>query len=121
MELILDNIRDDDGQFSDLMTQRVWVIASQGFAATATGSGFARDDLTDLIGPDQGTLLTRMARLSTRLLFGAVGRGRRATFAVKAIRGRRQGGIRGIGGQFGLSLSELLLELLDLQLLLLAK
>jgi len=119
MELILDDIGNDNGEFSNLMTHRIGIITRKRLTTTTTVGGLARDELSNLVGGKQRTLLARMARLSTRLLFGQVSRARRAAFAVKAVRRRGQGGIRGIGGQLGVSLSQLLLKLLDLLLLLL--
>ena len=63
MELVFHDVGLDDGQFGHLMPQGVGVAAGQGLAATATGSGFARDGFAKLVGGDEQALLPGMARL----------------------------------------------------------
>ena len=59
-----------------------------------------------------------MARLAAALLAWLVGGRGRSALGVKAVRGRWQGGVGGIGVQAGVGVGELLLQLADLLLLL---
>lgn len=113
MELIFHDVGHNDGQFGHLMTQRLGILARQWTAATTTGTRLARDRLPDLLGGDQQTQLQAMPRLAAGFPAGVVDRPWRATFAVKAIRRRRQRGIGRIGAQLRLGLSQLLLDLLE--------
>jgi len=119
VELIFHDIRHDHGQIGHLMTQGIRVAAGQRLATAATGRGFARDGLPHLVWRNEEAKVLGMTRLGTAFLaWLSCGRWRWA-FAVKAIRGRGQGRIGGIGSQFGEGVGQLYLELLDLFLLLL--
>ena len=99
MESVFHDLRHDDGQFGHLMPPGGRVVPRQGLAATAAGSGQARDDLANLAGCNQRALLAGMARLTAAFLLGLARGGRRATFAVKAVRGWGQRRVGGVGPQ----------------------
>src|SRR5438067_1909963 len=101
------------------MPQGVGVRAAQRVAATAAGSGQARDDLANLAGCNQRALLAGMARLTAAFLLGLARGGRRATFAVKAVRGWGQRRVGGIRAQLGQGVGQSCLQLPDGLLLLL--
>jgi hypothetical protein len=113
VKLVFQHIGHDDGQFGHLMTQRLGIMARQGTAATTTGAWLARDRLPHLLGRDQQSQLQAMPWLAAGFLAGLVNRPWRGTFAVKAVRRRRQRGIGRIGAQWSLGMSQLLLDLLE--------
>jgi len=114
VELIFHDIRLDDGQFGHLMTQGVGVAAGQWLATTATGRWFARDCCANLVCGNEQALLSGMAGLSSAFLAWLAWGRRRAALGVKAVRGRGQGRVGGIGSQLSASVGQLLLELLNL-------
>jgi hypothetical protein len=114
VELILHHVGANDRQFRDLMAQGFRVMALEGMATTATGVRQAGDKGVDLLRRDQQTLVTGMTGLAASFLAGLVGCSGRPTFAVKAIRGRGQGGVGGVGAQLVSGVGQLLLQLLDL-------
>ena len=118
MELILDDVGPNDGQFSHLMTQGSGVGATEGPATTATGGGHTGDGSLDLILGDQQALVAAVAQLTSALVAGLARTWGRPAFAVEAVRGWRQGGVAGIGIELDLGVREMLLEVADMFLLL---
>src|SRR4051812_34649573 len=113
MELVFHDVGPDDGQFGHLMTQGPGVVARQGVATTPTGGGLAGDSFADQVVRGQRPLPGWVPRLPAGLLAGLAGRRRWAAFAAKAVGGRRQGGVAGIGVQPDPGAGELSLELED--------
>ena len=75
MESILIHYGEDGRHFGDLVSNRFGIITGEGIATEAAFWRLAVDHLADLLGRDEGSSLTLMARLSASLL--ARGRGRR--------------------------------------------
>ena len=89
MELILDDVGPNDGQFSHLMTQGGRVGATEGPATTATVGGYTGEGLLDLVVGDQQALVAAMAPLSSAFDAGSARTWGRPAFAAKAVRGWR--------------------------------
>lgn len=77
----------------DLMSERLGVLTGQGVTAPAAFRRLAVDDLSELLGRDQGSGVVTMAGLSAPLL--PRGRSRRSSFDRGRV-GRR--GLGGVGG-----------------------
>ena len=93
MVSVLVDDRLDPGQFGDLMDQGLGILAAQGVATAAAGTGLTVGGRAEFLGGDQGPKRFAMAGLSP-----ALSRGRRSRrLALQADRvGRR--GLGRVGG-----------------------
>ncbi len=93
MEPVLVDHRPDRWHFSDLMSDRLGVIAVQRLAAGPALGRLALEDLPELLRRDQGSGLMTMAGLTAPLLPQGGNR-----WSPLDRRGIRRGGLGGVGG-----------------------
>ena len=103
MESVLVDDRLDPGQFGDLMDQGLGILAAEGVATAAAGTGLTVGGRAEFLGRDQGPKRLAMAGLPAAL--PPRWRSRRLALQDDRVGGGRLGGVGGVELEPGLEIA----------------